>query len=127
MHAHVSPELAVHGLFDFAPETPDGPTPLAMTHGYVLEKGKVYGLKGGAGVTERAGLYPEHIQVNVTDSADRTWEIEGRALTTFPWQSQPGVVGHNCLLRWSVDGQTGYGECMDFVGLGELGEIYSRL
>jgi hypothetical protein len=127
MHAHFSRDLAVHALFDFTTDNgPDAPSPLTMTHGYVLEGGKVHGLKAGSGTTERSGFYPEHIQISLTDSADRTWELDGRALTAFPWQSQPGVVGHNCLLRWTVDGQTGYGECMDFVGMGELGAVYSR-
>jgi hypothetical protein len=128
MHAHVSPDLAFHGLFDFTTENgPDGASPLTMTHGYVLQDGKVHGLKAGGGVTTRRGLYPERIEVAVTDAADRTWEIAGEALTTFPWQSQPGVVGHNCLLRWTVNGQVGFGECMDFVGMGELGALHARL
>ena len=57
----------------------------------------------------------------------RAWDLAGSALTTFPWQSQPGVVGHNSLLRWQMNGQTGYGEAMDFVGLGELGDVYHRI
>lgn len=128
MHAHVSPDLAVHGLFDFSTENgPDGISPITMTHGYVLDHGRVFGLKAGEGETRRSGLFPEHIQFSVTDSADRTWEAEGHALTTFPWQSQPGVVGHNSLLKWTFAGQPAYGECMDFVGMGELGAVYDRV
>ena len=128
MHAHVSPDLAVHGLFDFSTENgPDGISPITMTHGYVLDHGRVFGLKAGEGETRRNGLFPEHIQFSVTDSADRTWEAEGHALTTFPWQSQPGVVGHNSLLKWTFAGQSAYGECMDFVGMGELGAVYDRV
>lgn len=128
MHAHFSADLAVHALFDFSTENgPDAPSPLTMTHGYVLDHGKVYGLKGGSGTTARRGFYPENAAISVIDSADRTWELDGTALTTFPWQSQPGVVGHNSLLRWTVNGQTGYGECMDFVGMGELGAVHDRL
>ena len=66
------------------------------------------------------------MQLSVTDSADRTWELEGTGLTTFPWQAWPGTVGHNVLHRWRMDGRTGYGECMDFIGLGELGAVYNR-
>jgi hypothetical protein len=127
LHAHFSPDLVVHGLFDFDTDGgPDAPAPLTMTHGYVLDHGKTYGLKGGGGTTWRAGFYPETIRISVTDSADRVWELEGNALTTFPWQSQPGVVGHNALHRWTLDGQTGFGECMDFIGLGELCAAYHR-
>jgi hypothetical protein len=128
LHAHFSEDLVVHGLFDFSTAAgPDAPSPLTLTHGYVLDSGRVRGLKAATGVADRRGFYPERIQLSVTDVDDRTWELEGSALTTFPWQSQPGVVGHNCLLRWSMDGRTGYGEAMDFVGLGELGDAYHRL
>jgi hypothetical protein len=127
-HAHVSPDLAIHVICDFDTNAgPDAPSAQTMTHGYVLDHGKVYGLKAGEGTTERRGFYPERIHLSVTDSADRTWELEGEALTTFPWQAWPGTVGHNSLLRWTVDGQVGYGECMDFIGLGELGAVYHRL
>jgi hypothetical protein len=128
MHAHFSRDLVVHALFDFSTANgPDGPSDLRMTHGYVLDGGTVFGLKASGGRTDRTGFYPERISLSVTDSADRTWELAGTALTTFPWQSQPGVVGHNSLLRWHMDGLTGYGEAMDFVGLGELGDVYHRI
>ena len=90
---------------------------MTLTHGYVLDHGKVNGLKaGGGGRTQRRGFYPEHVELRLTDARRRTWELEGRALTTFPWQAWPGTVGHNCLLRWEVRGPDGaggegYGEC----------------
>jgi phosphoserine phosphatase len=62
-----------------------------MTHGYVLDHGKVYGLKAGGGTTARRGFYPEAIELTVTDAADRTWTLSGEALTTFPLA---GVAGH---------------------------------
>ena len=128
MHAHFSRDLVVHALFDFSTDRgPDAPSALSMTHGYVLENGQVFGLKAGGGLTDRTGFYPERIALSVTDSADRTWDLTGIALTTFPWQSQPGVVGHNSLLRWEMNGQRGFGEAMDFVGLGELGDVYHRI
>lgn len=127
-HAHVSPELAIHVICDFATDAgPDAPSAQTMTHGYVLEHGKVHGLKAGGGTTHRRGFYPERIELTVTDSADRSWELVGEAVTTFPWQAWPGTVGHNCLLRWTVNGQNAWGECMDFIGLGELGAGYDRV
>lgn len=127
MHAHFAPDLAVHGLFDFSTDAgPDEPSPLTMTHGYVLDKGVVRGLKAGGGTTWRTRLYPAAIELSVTDTAEHTWELEGSALTSFPWQAWPGTVGHNALLRWTCDDRVGYGECMDFVGLGELGAVYNR-
>ncbi|MHC1559087.1 DUF7064 domain-containing protein [Actinomycetospora sp. C-140] len=128
MHAHFGEDLVVHGLFDFDTRNgPDGESPLRLTHGYLVEGGEMHGLSGGGGVTRRRGLYPERIEIEVS-AGDRTIAVAGDALTTFPWQSQPGVVGHNVLLRWTNDrdDRVGFGECMDFIGLGELGEVYSR-
>lgn len=129
LHAHFSPDFAVHALFDFTTETgPDAPCPLSLTHGYVLDHGKVRGLKAGHGTSNRSNFYPERVDLTVTDVSDRTLELRGDALTTFPWQAWPGTVGHNCLHRWAcsaVDGP-GYGEIMDFIGLGELGAAYNR-
>jgi hypothetical protein len=130
LHAHFSRDFAVHALFDFTTETgPDAPSPLALTHGYVLDHGKVHGLKAGHGTTHRTGFYPERINLTVTDSSDRTLELRGTSLTAFPWQAWPGTVGHNCLHRWTCDalgGAVGYGEIMDFIGLGELGAACHR-
>jgi hypothetical protein len=127
MHAHFSRDLAVHVIADFPTHGgPDAPTELQITHGYVLDHGEVRGIKAGKGTTSRSGFYPSAIEIEVTDAGDRTWHLEGTALTTFPWQAWPGTVGHNSLLRWSHEGSTGFGECMDFIGLGELGAVYDR-
>jgi hypothetical protein len=127
MHAHFSKDFAVHGLFDFGTERgPDAPSALTLTHGYVLDHGTLHGLTAGTGTTWRSDFYPEAIALSVTDSAGRTWALEGTALTAFPWQAWPGTVGHNSLHRWTCDGQVGYGECMDFIGIGELGAAYNQ-
>lgn len=127
LHAHFSPDFAVHGLFDFSTAGgPDAPSPLRLTHGYVLDHGTVHGLTAGGGTSHRAGFYAERVELAVTDVTGRTLELEGSALTTFPWLAWPGTVGHNCLHRWTCDGRTGYGEIMDFIGLGELGAVYDR-
>lgn len=80
----------------------------------------------GHGTSWRSGFYPQRVELRVSDVADRTFELHGAALTVFPWQAWPGTVGHNCLHRWTCDGATGYGEIMDFIGLGELGAAYNR-
>jgi len=74
MHAHFDRDLAIHVISDFSTDAgPDAPSPLTMTHGYVLEGGKVFGLKAGGGTSWRTGFYGEAVQLSVTDSADRTW------------------------------------------------------
>jgi hypothetical protein len=126
MHAHFSRDLAIHGIFDFDPTLgPGSETPLRLTHGYVMDKGEAVGLKAGTGTARRDDFYPESITLEVTDDRDRRWELTGTAETTFPWQAWPGTVGHNVLARWEMDGQTGWGESMDFIGLEQLCDIYA--
>jgi hypothetical protein len=127
LHAHFSPDLAIHAIFDFDPAGgPSAATPLSLTHGYVMEDGQAVGLKAGHGLTSRADYHPQQIQLTVTDAKDRSWELTGTPLTAFPWQAWPGTVGHNVLNRWECQGRTGYGEAMDFIGLHALTEQYSR-
>jgi hypothetical protein len=127
LHAHFSRDLAIHAILDFTTDQgPDAASPLTLTHGYVMDGGNAIGLTGGGGVAERRRFYPETVRLELTDAHDRTWQLEGRALTGFPWQAWPGTVGHNCLLRWTCDGRTGHGEAMDFIGLQELCAVYSR-
>lgn len=128
MHAHFSPELAFHGIFDFDPTLgPAAETPLALTHGYVMDNGEAVGLKAGTGVSRREGFYPEEIRLELTDARDRTFELSGNAHTTFPWLAWPGTVGHSVLAEWTMGDQHGWGESMDFIGLEQLGDVYADL
>ena len=36
------------------------------------------------------------------------------------------AVGHNVLAEWTMDGQHGWGEAMDFIGLEQLCDLYTR-
>jgi hypothetical protein len=119
LHAHFSEDLALHAIFDF--DADSGGESLRLTHGYILEDGEVHGLKAGAGKTVRTGWYPEEKVLEVTDRRDRTWNFRGQALTAFPWQAWPNVVGFNALMRWEdQNGRTGMGETQDFLGLETL-------
>lgn len=119
LHAHFSKDLAFHGIFGFDPAK--NGSELWLAHGYVLEKGEVYGLKAGRGRVERPQeRYPERIALELTDRADRAWKAEGRALTTFPWQCWPNMVSFNSLAEWRMDGRVGHGEVQDFFELPQL-------
>lgn len=126
LHAHFSEQLAVHAIFDFDVETRG--TELRLTHGYILEDGVVYGLKAGTGTTERRHEYfPEAKRLEVVDACDRSWVFQGKALTAFPWQAWPNVVGFNALMQWEdQDGREGLGETQDFFGVQSLTSLASR-
>ncbi len=122
LHAHFGEKFAVHAIFSFDPKA--GARDLTLAHGYVVEGGKVYGLKPSAGRTEREhDRYAETVELELTDSLDRTWKLHGRAMTTFPWFPWPNMVGFNVLAKWECDGMHGFGEIQDFFELPQLNEL----
>jgi len=125
LHAHFSKDLAIHGIFGF--DQARNGDELWLAHGYVLEHGKVYGLKAGSGRVRRPQeRYPDKIELEVTDSAGRLWKLEGKGLTSFPWQCWPNMVAFNSLCQWRCEGLTGHGEVQDFFELPQLNALNSR-
>lgn len=121
LHAHFSDDFALHGIFSFD-ETTAGKE-LFLMHGYVVRKGKCFGLASGTGVTERdSDFYARYLEIKVADAQGCSYELRGEGLTRFPWQAWPNMVGFNVLARWSCAGQTGHGEVQDFVDLTRLTE-----
>ena len=125
LHAHFSKDLAIHVIFGFDPEK--NGTELTLTHGYVVEKGQIYGLKEGRGRTIRkVERYADSVELVLVDKDDREWRLNGRGLTTFPWQCWPNMVAFNVLAEWQCNGQTGYGEIMDFFEAPQLTALNAR-
>lgn len=113
LHAHFSKDLAIHAIFSFDPSR--NGTDLALTHGYVAEKGEIYGLKEGTGVTaRRIERYADTVELRLVDKDDREWRLTGKGLTTFPWMCWPNMIAFNVLAEWQCNGMTGHGEVMDF-------------
>jgi hypothetical protein len=121
LHAHFSPQLAMHAIFDFDAAT--NGSDLSLTHGYVLQDGQVHGLKAGTGRVRRRGHYADEVTLRLVDRRDRVWELQGRGMTAFPWNAWPNVVGYNVLARWECEGRTGHGEIQDFFGVQTLCEL----
>lgn len=125
LHAHFSKDLAVHAIFDFDPQ--NNGAQLSLTHGYVVERGRVVGLKAGVGKTVRTNeRYASSVALQLTDDDGRTWHLEGQGLTSFPWQCWPNMVAFNVLARWQCNGQIGYGEIQDFFELPQLTSLNSQ-
>lgn len=119
LHAHFSKDLAIHAIFSFDAER--NGTELALTHGYVVERGQVYGLKAGRGRARRGrDRYADLVELQLVDRDGREWRLKGTGLTSFPWQCYANMVGFNVLARWELDGKVGYGEIQDFFELPQL-------
>lgn len=125
LHAHFSKDLAIHAIFSFDPR--ENGTRLALTHGYVVENGQVFGLKAGVGRTVRTrDRYATTVELVLTDMSDREWKLNAEGLTSFPWQCWANMVAFNVLGRWQMNGQIGYGEIQDFFELPQLTRLNSE-
>jgi len=121
LHAHFSKDLAIHAIFTFDPK--QNGRDLSLTHGYVAERGRIFGLKAGEGRAQRASdRYVKSLDLKLVDRDDRTWNLSAEGLTSFPWQCWPNMVAFNVLGRWRLQGHEpiGYGEIQDFFELPTL-------
>ena len=119
LHAHFSRDLAIHAIFSFDPAT--NGSELSLTHGYVVEKGRVFGLKAGTGRTVRVvDRFAETVELTLTDREGREWKLSASGLTRFPWQCWANMIAFNVLGRWEMNGLVGYGEIQDFFELPQL-------
>ena len=84
-------------------------------HGYVLEDGEVYGLKGGHGAAKRDGLMPTEMDITVTDIRDKTFHFTGKRIASNEWNAWPGICCYHPLMEWNLDGEIGYGEVQDLI------------
>ena len=124
LHGHFSRDLAFHAILGFDATRTD--RELWLAHGYVLENGRVHGLKAGTGrVERRQERYAERIELELTDVQGRVWRPTSRALSTFPWLCWPNMITFNPLSEWTLDGHKGYGEVMDFYELPQLNALNS--
>jgi hypothetical protein len=115
LQAHFSHDLAVHSMFQFDPTVPPGkPLALDLTHGYIMQNGAAVGLKEGTGITERSGLYPAKITLDLVDANDRKWHLEAESQTQFPCEYWPGSMSFMVLAKWAMNGKSGYGTSTDF-------------
>jgi hypothetical protein len=118
LNAHFSEDFVIHALCDF--DAYNGGPELRFTHGYVLDRGKVIGLAGGKGTVRRKNWFPREVTLDVHDAGGREWSLRGVAKTSFPEMIWPDFIGFDALLEWECNGQVGFGQIYDCVGLYDL-------
>ncbi len=115
-HAHFGPDLAIHCIAYVDPINTDKVGP--VLHGYVVENGKLYGIAEGNGRTTRDHLLPTGIEMSVTDSRGKTFNLAGKSVSTYAWFAWPGINVQSALLKWECDGVSG-------TGMGETQDCFS--
>lgn len=98
-----------------APRNPFGPgrTSTALTHGYVLENGEVFGITGGQYVANRFGVILLSLDVSFTDVRGRSYRMHASPDVGAPWTAYAGNVCWNAMMKWTIGDRVGYGVVMD--------------
>ena len=107
-HGHFGEDYCWHVIWKndvFA----DAKNQYTVAHGYVLEKGKVYGLKSGSMVVTRAGVLPVSLDISLVDKDDRTHKVSGRVLANHNWICYTPIEVHHTFFELNARGDTGYG------------------
>ncbi len=109
MHAHFGEDLAIHWIVLCDYEKPVGEQQ-TFAHGYVLEDGKVYGLKDVKLRTVRTGVVTCAHEFEATDVRGKTWRMYGSAEVGAPWVCYISTMVYISMMRWTLpDGRVGHG------------------
>jgi len=113
MHAHFGEDLAIHWInhFDLTKQTD---VAHSLAHGYVVENGRVTGLKDLDLRVTRHGVLPIAIEASATDANGRVIRLNGAAQLAAPWTPYTCVLLGVALMRWTLpDGRVGYGHAQE--------------
>ncbi|MEH6639118.1 MAG: hypothetical protein V7717_07600 [Porticoccaceae bacterium] len=111
LNANFDNDVSIHCIWAIDPD--DANHYRAIVHGYVREGDQVFGLTKGSGKLRRNGLLHQHMDLQVEDIRGKVHDFTGTAFTSNAWQPWPFVYATQSLLRWELDGVSGWGEAQD--------------
>ena len=108
LHGSFGEALTVHALFGGG-DPANTPSLGSLISGYVLENGAVHGLVSGRGTAVRLGTLPISAEVTLVDRRGKGFGLSGAAVNACAWAPFPSLIYPQSLMRWSLDGRTGWG------------------
>ncbi|MFJ8066852.1 hypothetical protein ACIQYS_19950 [Psychrobacillus sp. NPDC096426] len=124
--ASFEPDLAFHMICPWDPEKV-GPEAFELTHGYVMEGDKVYGLTNDAVITaQHHGLMCTSLKMSVNDVRGKQFNLKATVDIGAPWIAGPNAMTFNSLMEWSLEGKEGYGVVMKTASLKDLNQKRGR-
>jgi hypothetical protein len=84
--------------------------------GYIWNEGRMSGIARVDNYVERAGdngLAPDRMQMRVTDSDGRIYDIRGTVQAQMPFHTWDNMTGFLSQTRWECNGKVGYGDHQD--------------
>lgn len=105
-HPDADPEWK--GLFDL-------PAQAVLKGGWISKNGVVTEIKHivKRTVHDPETLFPDRIEMDITDSAGARFHIRGQIIAGSAWAAWPTFAFPVCLARWECDGLVGYGDAQE--------------
>ena len=124
--ATFGPDLAFHMICPWNPDL-KGAEQFQLTHGYVLDQGKVYGLTSELTMTSNHhGLMCTGLQMTVKDTRGKRFHLRATADVGAPWSPYPSAITFNSMMRWSYGDRDGYGVVLPNYNLPYLNQRRGR-
>ena len=122
-HGHFGEEYVWHGIWAKDPfAAPEDEFRLA--HGYILEDGKVIGLRSGEMTARRRDDHlPVEVEIHLVDRDGREHRSTGRALANHDWVPHNSLNVHHVFYEFAADGRAGgYGVIEEAIPLDLMAE-----
>lgn len=125
--ATFGPELFFHMILPWDPTAERG-RQLHLSHGYVCDHGEVFGLTDVAKIdAQHFGNITVGLQMQVTDTRGKTWDMVASPNVGAPWYGFPSAVTYLSLMQFFMEGRRGYGIVMSNHNMGWLNSTRGRL
>lgn len=117
LNANFGDDLAIH-LRAPRPLQGDASLPTPVSHGYVYDRGEVYGVMSGEYRLTRMNFAVVGVEARIQDVRGKEFELFGHAQVGAPWTAYAGTVTWNCMITWQLNGRRGHGIVMESTPLG---------
>jgi hypothetical protein len=89
--------------------------PKLLQDGWVWREGEFSRIVSATKRTERTAdiLRPLRHEISATDDRGRLYTIAGQAVGACNWNGWPNMLWHQCLMRWSCNGEDAWGETQE--------------
>jgi hypothetical protein len=117
--------LALHAISHLDLDAPNG-SEHKLAHAYILEDGKVYGVKDGTLKSTRMGSVVTALEMHLIDVRDKVFDFEAYSLVGAPWNAYVATVTYTSMMKWLHAGRVGHGCVMETIGLPALSKRRGR-
>jgi hypothetical protein len=107
----------------------DLPASAALKGGWIYKDGVVTEIKSimKRTVHDPETLFPDTIEMEITDSAGAKYNIKGKITAACSWAAWPKFAFPVCLTRWECNGLVGYGDSQEAQWPDYVNKFYGKL